>query len=304
MTTSSTVTTDHLDAGVASFDYASFYAACGLSDQDKELQPAAGVGGSVLASKSKPCIKFFSTSGCPYGEGCHFLHFVPGGIAALGVQLPAHLLMKSPVTSSTGLNDPSLTVNGYKTRLCNRFNTPEGCRFAENCHFAHGEADLRRPNSFVTSKHMIQKPPPPSSSYFPFYQQTQQTPVPASYSAAVLMQSADAAYNTAVVSSNVYNFTTAPMNSAADGAAYTSYCAPASSCSFNYSIGTPNTAFNSATMNQPSSITYQGFPGADQSSASFHAEPTPPGVTVPSSSSSSSITTSSAPHEVAGVLAS
>ncbi|XP_061360213.1 zinc finger CCCH domain-containing protein 36-like isoform X3 [Gastrolobium bilobum] len=35
--------------------------------------------GTGLGSKSKPCTKFFSTSGCPFGEGCHFLHYVPGG---------------------------------------------------------------------------------------------------------------------------------------------------------------------------------------------------------------------------------
>ncbi|CAI5511133.1 unnamed protein product [Closterium sp. Naga37s-1] len=29
-------------------------------------------------SKAKPCTKFFSTSGCPYGEECHFQHYVPG----------------------------------------------------------------------------------------------------------------------------------------------------------------------------------------------------------------------------------
>ena len=29
-----------------------------------------------------------------------------------------------------------------KTRLCNKFNTPEGCKFGDKCHFAHGEWDL------------------------------------------------------------------------------------------------------------------------------------------------------------------
>ncbi len=42
--------------------------------------------------------------------------------------------------------DPVTTVGGFKTRLCNRFNTPEGCRFGERCHFAHGESDLRASN--------------------------------------------------------------------------------------------------------------------------------------------------------------
>ncbi|XP_010452618.1 PREDICTED: zinc finger CCCH domain-containing protein 52-like isoform X1 [Camelina sativa] len=35
-----------------------------------------------LGSKSKPCTKFFSTSGCPFGDNCHFLHYVPGGYNA------------------------------------------------------------------------------------------------------------------------------------------------------------------------------------------------------------------------------
>eukprot|EP00252_Welwitschia_mirabilis_P022224 TRINITY_DN596_c0_g1_i1.p1 TRINITY_DN596_c0_g1~~TRINITY_DN596_c0_g1_i1.p1 ORF type:complete len:423 (-),score=54.65 TRINITY_DN596_c0_g1_i1:304-1434(-) len=101
--------------------------------------------------KTKHCAKFFSTSGCPYGQGCHFTHYVPGGINALG------LAAVQPVTTGSAppsrkqpaqVSDPSVPVNGYKTKLCNRFNTPEGCRFGDKCHFAHGESDLRRPSSF------------------------------------------------------------------------------------------------------------------------------------------------------------
>ncbi|XP_024527485.1 zinc finger CCCH domain-containing protein 14 [Selaginella moellendorffii] len=130
---------------------------------------------SALGSKTKPCTKFFSTSGCPYGEGCHFLHYVPGGINSLQVQAAngtaalssaapggapgtAGSTAASPASTTPGggvaavtaaaavVPDPSQTVNGYKTRLCNRYNTPEGCRFGEKCHFAHGEADLRPSN--------------------------------------------------------------------------------------------------------------------------------------------------------------
>ncbi|VVB13490.1 unnamed protein product [Arabis nemorensis] len=36
-----------------------------------------------LGSKSKPCTKFYSTSGCPFGDNCHFLHYVPGGYNAV-----------------------------------------------------------------------------------------------------------------------------------------------------------------------------------------------------------------------------
>lgn len=101
-------------------------------------------------NKTKPCMKFFSTSGCPYGESCHFLHYVPGGITALGlapVQTMPNNVMPPPRKQPGPSADPSVTVNGYKTRLCNRFNTPEGCRFGDKCHFAHGESDLRAPNN-------------------------------------------------------------------------------------------------------------------------------------------------------------
>lgn len=103
-----------------------------------------------------------STSGCPYGEGCHFLHYVPGGITALGLApyapVPSSVVAPAavrkvvggvgPAGAANGVTaaDPSLTVGGYKTRLCNRYNTPEGCRFADKCHFAHGESDLRPSN--------------------------------------------------------------------------------------------------------------------------------------------------------------
>ncbi|XBH62253.1 hypothetical protein VPH35_116520 [Triticum aestivum] len=38
----------------------------------------AGVG-----SKSKPCIRFFSTAGCRFGDNCRFIHYIPGGYVAV-----------------------------------------------------------------------------------------------------------------------------------------------------------------------------------------------------------------------------
>ncbi|RRT36660.1 hypothetical protein B296_00041419 [Ensete ventricosum] len=32
-----------------------------------------------------------------------------------------------------------------KTRICNKYNTAEGCKFGEKCHFAHGERELGKP---------------------------------------------------------------------------------------------------------------------------------------------------------------
>ncbi|KAH9543594.1 hypothetical protein CY35_13G073700 [Sphagnum magellanicum] len=49
--------------------------------------------------------------------------------------------------------DPATTsVGSFKTRLCNRFSMPDGCRFGERCHFAHGESDLR-PSNGISSLH-------------------------------------------------------------------------------------------------------------------------------------------------------
>lgn len=55
------------------------------------------------------------------------------------------------VVGGVGLDDQGANLGGFKTRLCNRFDTPEGCRFSDKCHFAHGEKELRKSsNNFNT----------------------------------------------------------------------------------------------------------------------------------------------------------
>ncbi|XP_008243620.1 PREDICTED: zinc finger CCCH domain-containing protein 14-like [Prunus mume] len=102
-----------------------------------------------IGSKSKPCTKFFSTSGCPFGEGCHFLHYVPGGIKAVSQMTGSNPTLPLPPRNSAappsfpdGSSPPSV-----KTRLCNKYNTVEGCKFGDKCHFAHGEWELGRPTA-------------------------------------------------------------------------------------------------------------------------------------------------------------
>ena len=46
----------------------------------------------------------------------------------------------APSTIPNGL--PSSAV---KTRMCNKYNTADGCKFGEKCHFAHGEWELGKP---------------------------------------------------------------------------------------------------------------------------------------------------------------
>lgn len=130
------------------------HAADGL--RQPHLPSTNGSGFSAgMQGKSKPCLKFFSTCGCPYGEGCHFSHYIQGGISALATCGLGVAGFVKPFSSlgSSGLAAPPISASdaganlgGYKTRLCNRFGTSEGCRFGEKCHFAHGEKELRKAN--------------------------------------------------------------------------------------------------------------------------------------------------------------
>lgn len=92
-----------------------------------------------VGSKSKPCMKFFSTSGCQFGEGCHFLHYVPG-YSALSQLSNVGGNATMPVGRNMPFSDGPAPA--ARTKLCNRFNTPEGCKFGDKCHFAHGDMAL------------------------------------------------------------------------------------------------------------------------------------------------------------------
>ncbi|KAL8227253.1 hypothetical protein R6Q57_017085 [Mikania cordata] len=128
----------------------------------KRGRPAAGFNGTAgfkkskqdtdsfqsgLGSKSKPCTKFFSTSGCPFGEGCHFLHYVPGGIKSINQMTGGNPAL--PPTIRNPVLPPSFpdgsSPPAVKSRLCNKYNTAEGCRFGDKCNFAHGEWELGKP---------------------------------------------------------------------------------------------------------------------------------------------------------------
>lgn len=111
----------------------------------KKSKPEIDSLSSGIGSKSKPCTKFFSTAGCPFGENCHFLHYVPGGYKAV-----AQMMNLAPPPATRALTGAPPTQNGsapsaIKTKICNRYNTAEGCKFGDSCNFAHGEWELGRP---------------------------------------------------------------------------------------------------------------------------------------------------------------
>ncbi|BAT96444.1 hypothetical protein VIGAN_08338700 [Vigna angularis var. angularis] len=144
----------------------------------KTKQDLESLSGGV-GSKSKPCTKFFRdfldmflagdfftltfliiTAGCPFGEGCHFLHYVPGGYNVV-----AHMMnLKPAAPPSRAVAAPLPVSNGstpsaVKTRICNKFNTAEGCKFGDKCHFAHGEWELGKPIAPSIDDHRPLGPP-------------------------------------------------------------------------------------------------------------------------------------------------
>ena len=43
----------------------------------------------------------------------------------------------------------------YKTERCRHYETHKNCILGEKCHFAHGDAELRKPNDPLTQEQMI-----------------------------------------------------------------------------------------------------------------------------------------------------
>ena len=81
-----------------------------------------------------------SSADCRFGDGCRFLHHVPSSHheqekASLG---------KKMNNLKLGLGDPAPAT--VKTRLCKNHGTPEGCKWGDRCHFAHGDGELGQPD--------------------------------------------------------------------------------------------------------------------------------------------------------------
>ncbi|XP_051118603.1 zinc finger CCCH domain-containing protein 14-like [Andrographis paniculata] len=131
-----------MEFGKRGRDDGGFYGNGGFKKSKQESESfTPGIG-----SKSKPCTKFFSPSGCSFGEGCHFSHYIPGGIKAVTQMLGTNPAL--PPTSRNSIASPSFpdgsSPPAVKTRLCSKFNTPEGCKFGDKCRFAHGQRELGR----------------------------------------------------------------------------------------------------------------------------------------------------------------
>lgn len=104
---------------------------------------------SGLGSKSRPCTKFFSVAGCPFGEGCHFQHYVPGGYnTVMQMTNMGNPALPPPTRGPMGpppIPDSHGPPHAVKSKMCNKYSSAEGCKFGDKCHFAHGERELGKP---------------------------------------------------------------------------------------------------------------------------------------------------------------
>ena len=111
-----------------------------------------------------------STAGCPFGASCHFLHNFPGGYQAVskmtnlgGPPVPAPP-GRMPMGPGAPDGPPSPAM---KTRMCNKYNTAEGCKWGSKCHFAHGERELGKPMQMDNSMGVPPMGPGPNGHFMP-----------------------------------------------------------------------------------------------------------------------------------------
>lgn len=79
------------------------------------------------------------------------MHYVPGGFKAVSQMINLGVNQPLPPVSRNSAVPPSFpdgsSPPAVKTRLCNKYNTAEGCKFGDKCHFAHGDWELGKPTA-------------------------------------------------------------------------------------------------------------------------------------------------------------
>ncbi|KAL0389392.1 UNVERIFIED_CONTAM: Zinc finger CCCH domain-containing protein 14 [Sesamum calycinum] len=106
-----------------------------------------------IRSTMLPCPRFFSPSGCRFGDECKFVHHFPGGIKAV-----TELLGRNPALPAA----PSFPdASAIQPLFCYRFNTAGGCMYGSRCYFLHSKHELGRPTMpFHRNLHAVEPIPP------------------------------------------------------------------------------------------------------------------------------------------------
>lgn len=88
------------------------------------------------------------------------MHYVPGGYNAVAQMMnlaPATPAASRNVAAPPPVHNHNHNHNGsapaVKSRICNKYNSAEGCKFGDKCHFAHGEWELGKPIAASAEDH-------------------------------------------------------------------------------------------------------------------------------------------------------
>ncbi|KAL0419640.1 UNVERIFIED_CONTAM: Zinc finger CCCH domain-containing protein 14 [Sesamum radiatum] len=112
-----------------------------------------------IRSTMLPCTRFFSPSGCRFGDECKFVHHFPGGIKAV-----TELLGRNPALPAAPRHPvaPSFPdASAIQPLFCYRFNTAGGCMYGSRCYFLHSKHELGRPTMpFHRNLHAMEPIPP------------------------------------------------------------------------------------------------------------------------------------------------
>ncbi|XP_027329965.1 zinc finger CCCH domain-containing protein 39 [Abrus precatorius] len=118
-----------------------------------------------IIHRMKLCKKFYNGEDCPYGDNCSFLHEDPAKFRddsgrfreSTAISIGTNGSPKSYGDGcdnldsnravNTGLNVSRGNVKStyWKTKLCIKWETTGNCPFGDDCHFAHGQAELQVP---------------------------------------------------------------------------------------------------------------------------------------------------------------
>ncbi|KAI5066599.1 hypothetical protein GOP47_0019223 [Adiantum capillus-veneris] len=91
----------------------------------------------------RPCRKFYTEDGCPYGDRCIFMH--DDQVSQGRILRESNAISLGPMTSQgnggMSAGGPSERSSTWKSRVCNKWETTGHCPFGQKCHFVHGSSE-------------------------------------------------------------------------------------------------------------------------------------------------------------------
>jgi len=116
--------------------------------------------------KTSMCRHFETTGFCHLGERCHFAHG-PQELRTVNDPMPSQYYDASFKPPSQQKFQPNMPYNNFKTVKCKYFENDGFCRYGQNCSFAHGDNETRKPTDNLPPQYYDQQPPMPGAGLLP-----------------------------------------------------------------------------------------------------------------------------------------